>query len=167
MQQHERSDKIEALLVEMGAHGFYQDLQAEQASGGLAPLVDPETQRTIIDMERIYTNAVKAQDYEMLARLAEDLKEVRQIGIKVSQLRTELRDSVYNEDYKKSVDIKEILARIEGRRDTFDARYETSRYEDMITMPGEPWQEKEQLKQEHAIMKLQHEDRMQRVMRDR
>jgi len=61
----------------MGAHGFYQDLQAEQASGGLAPLVDPETQRTIIDMERIYTNAVKAQDYEMLARLAEDLKEVR------------------------------------------------------------------------------------------
>ena len=99
MQQHERSDKIEALLVEMGAHGFYQDLQAEQASGGLAPLVDPETQRTIIDMERIYTNAVKAQDYEMLARLAEDLKEVRQIGIKVSQLRTELRDSVYNEDY--------------------------------------------------------------------
>lgn len=61
----------------------------------------------------------------------------------MSQLRTELRDSVYNEDYKKSVEIKEILARIEGRRDTFDARYETSRYEDMICMPGDPFQEKE------------------------
>jgi hypothetical protein len=94
-------------------------------------------------MEQIQTNAVRAQDYEMLARISEDLKEVQQIGIKVSQLRTELREGVYNEDYKKAVEIKEILSRIEGRRDTFDARYETSRFEDMIMLPGEPWQERE------------------------
>jgi hypothetical protein len=36
----------------------------------------------------------------------------------------------------------------------------------MITMPGEPWQEKEQLASDHALMKARHEDRMQRLARE-
>jgi len=138
MENHQRSEKIESLLVQMGAHGFFKDLQAEQATGGLSPIVDPETLKTIQDMENLQAAAVKAQDFELLSRLNDDLQEVRQIGIKVSQLRGELKDNIYNEDFGGAIQLKEVLKRIEARRDVFDARYETSRYEEMIVMPGEP-----------------------------
>lgn len=63
---------------------------------------------------------------------------MRQIGIKVSQLRSELKDNIYNENFEGAIQLKEVLKRIETRRDVFDARYETRRYEEMIVMPGEP-----------------------------
>lgn len=60
MENHERAEKVESLLVQMGAHGFFKDLQAEQATGGLSPIVDPETMKTISDMENLQGEAMKA-----------------------------------------------------------------------------------------------------------
>ena len=49
------------------------------------------------------------------------------------------------------------MKRIEGRRDIFDARYETNKFEDDIVMPGEPEMIRQQLKMENELNRNEYE----------
>lgn len=111
-------------------------------------------------MDKLAHQAYENQDYELLTRLTEDLKAVRQIGIKVGGLRGQLQQAVWADDFKTAVELKEVLKRIESQRDSFDARYETSRYEEMISMPGPTASdERSKQQQEAATMQMDYEIR--------
>ena len=57
-----------------------------------------------------------------------------EIGKEIWKLKRELSFCVAKEDYLRAMELRNRLKRLEAKRDTFDALYETSRYEKMINL---------------------------------
>lgn len=74
------------------------------------------------------------EDFEFLKELKRDMKLIFEIGKEIWKLKRELSFCVAKEDYLRAMELRNRLKRLEAKRDTFDALYETSRYEKMINL---------------------------------
>lgn len=59
---------------------------------------------------------------------------VFEIGKELHHLKREINHAIAREDYSRAADLRERIKKLEAKRDNFDALYETSRYEKMITL---------------------------------
>jgi centrosomal protein CEP104 len=96
--------------------------------------IDDETRITLRDLQRFRDLALKDEDYEAMKQLSIDIRKVFDIGREIWQLQKDLEVAVAKEDFLKAIEIREKLRKLTRIRDTYDALYETSRYEDMIIM---------------------------------
>lgn len=74
------------------------------------------------------------EDYEALKELKKDMKDIFEIGKEIWRLRRELEHAVAKEDFTRAMDLKRRIKDLENKRDRYDALYETSRYEKMISL---------------------------------
>lgn len=96
--------------------------------------VDDHTRVTLRDMEKIRDKANATEDYEALKQVTKDLKIVFDLGNEILNLKRELEIVLAQEDYERGIEIRNRLKELGQERDRYDAIYETSKYEDMITM---------------------------------
>ena len=96
--------------------------------------VDDDTRVTIRDLERIRDRAFQSQDYEMLKQVSADLKILYQIGNEILNPKRELEFVVVKEDFETAIEIRNKLKKLEQKRDSYDAVYETSRFESLVSM---------------------------------
>lgn len=85
-------------------------------------------------MVKIKDLAVRQEDYEGLKSLAEDVKIVFEIGKEIWTLLREIKFCIAKEDFPRAIELKKRLRTLETKRDSYDALYETSRYENMIVL---------------------------------
>lgn len=57
-----------------------------------------------------------------------------EIGKEIWKLTRELGFAVAKEDYLRALELRNRLKKLRAKRDTFDALYETSRYEKMVNL---------------------------------
>ena len=96
--------------------------------------VDDETRETLTEMIKIRNIALKSEDYEALKQLKQDLKVVFELGKEMWHIKREINFCVAKEDYTRAIDLRSRLKKMEAKRDGYDALYETSRYERMVTL---------------------------------
>ena len=72
------------------------------------------------------------------------------MGVQIHDLRNQLQQAVWRDDYEEAQRIKEKLARMEGQRDSFDVKYETSVFEDQLVV-GSAAEAREQMRQQHEL----------------
>lgn len=96
--------------------------------------IDEETKQTLDDMTKMKHKFIKLQDYEALNQLKDDIKTVYDIGQQIWKLTNELNVAVAKENFAAAIELREKLRNLQRKRDTFDALYETSRYEQIIVM---------------------------------
>lgn len=96
--------------------------------------IDDESRETLNDLKRIRDSAKKNEDFEALRALKKDMRLIFEIGKEIWKLRRELSFSVAKEDYLRAMELRNRLKKLEAKRDTFDALYETSRYEKMVNL---------------------------------
>ncbi|KAL4438288.1 hypothetical protein ABPG74_009711 [Tetrahymena malaccensis] len=125
---------IDKILIGMGIpvdmiNWFDQDARMYEH----AP-IDEDTRITLNDMIKIKDLAVKQEDYEGLKSLAEDIKIVFEIGKEIWSIKREINFCIAKEDFPRAIELKKRLKQLEGKRDGYDALYETSRYENMIVL---------------------------------
>ena len=96
--------------------------------------IDDESRETLNDLKRIRDSAKKNEDFEALRALKKDMRLIFEIGKEIWKLKRELRFSVAKEDYLRAMELRNRLKKLEAKRDTFDALYETSRYEKMVNL---------------------------------
>ena len=151
---------VEKILVGMGVP---LDLLAWFEEGDrnfeYAP-IDSETKITLKDLDNMRYKAVQNEEYETLKQLTVDIKKVFDIGREIWSLQKELEFVVAKEDFNKAIEIKEKLKKLMAKRDTYDALYETSRYESMIVLQRPSTADMLALKQ-----KLEDEDNYERQRR--
>jgi len=100
--------------------------------------IDESTRETIRDMEKLRYKAVENEEYETLKQLTYDIKKVFEIGREIWQLQKDLEFAVAKEDFGKAIEIKNKIKKLKAKKETYDALYETSQYENMIVFdrPG-------------------------------
>ena len=96
--------------------------------------IDEETKITIQDMKLKRDQFLQTDDFEGLKQIGIDLKKVMETGRQILSSQKELEFVVNQENFDKAIDLKEQIRSLETTRDTFDALYETSRYERMVVM---------------------------------
>jgi centrosomal protein CEP104 len=62
------------------------------------------------------------------------MRSVFEIGKELFSLKRELGHVVAKEDFTRAIELRDRIKRLEAKRDTFDALYETSRYEAMVSL---------------------------------
>ena len=116
--------------------------------------IDENSRQTLIDMQKLRDNSLKHEDYEALKQISIDIKTVFDIGREIWKMTHELGFAVAKEDFTKAIELKEKIKKFSIKCDTFDALYETSRYEQMIVMQrpstAQLFEEKRQLEEEDA-----------------
>ena len=86
------------------------------------------------DMQTYKEYAQRNEDFEALKQLANDLKDVFNLGKEIWKAKRELNFAVAKEDFSKAIELRDKIRRLEHKRDSYDALYETSRYEHMVVM---------------------------------
>lgn len=126
--------KINRILLTMGVPpdvlGWYE--QDNRTYDNMP--IDEETKITIQDMKLQRDQFLKTDDFEGLKQIGIDLKKIMETGRQIQSFQKELEFVVNQEDFDKAIDLKEQIRSLETTRDTFDALYETSRYERMVVM---------------------------------
>ena len=116
--------------------------------------IDENSRQTLIDMQKLRDNSLKHEDYEALKQISIDIKTVFDIGREIWKMTHELGFAVAKEDFTKAIELKEKIKKLSAKCDTFDALYETSRYEQMIVMQrpstAQLFEEKRKLEEEDA-----------------
>jgi len=96
--------------------------------------IDEDTKQTIKDLDERRDKARLREDYEALKQLTVDIKKIFELGREIWQLQKDLDFAVAQENFDKALDIRPRLKKLIEKRDSYDALYETSRYEAMIVM---------------------------------
>lgn len=96
--------------------------------------IDDESRETLNDLKRIRDSAQKFEDFEALKELKRDMRLIFEIGKEIWKLTRELGFAVAKEDYLRALELRNRLKKLRAKRDTFDALYETSRYEKMVNL---------------------------------
>jgi centrosomal protein CEP104 len=96
--------------------------------------IDDESRETLNDLKRIRDSAKKFEDFEALKELKKDMRLIFEIGKEIWRLTRELGFAVAKEDYLRALELRNRLKKLRAKRDTFDALYETSRYEKMVNL---------------------------------
>jgi len=69
-----------------------------------------------------------------MKQLKKDMREVFEIGKELWKLKRDLGHSIAKEDFTRAMELKRRIKELEAKRDKFDALYETSRYEGMVSL---------------------------------
>ena len=96
--------------------------------------VDDETLVTLHDMAKLRGEYAGRGERERLAGLEKDIKTVLAIGEKIRQLQTDLKYINARSEFEKVKDTKDEIALLREKRDKFDEKYETRRFEAMLEM---------------------------------
>ena len=96
--------------------------------------IDEDSRQTLQDMEKLKQQCLKIGDFSGLKTLIVDIKKVFDLGQEIWKWRKELELCIAKEDFSRAIDLKHKIKRLEAQRDSFDALYETSRYEAMIVI---------------------------------
>jgi len=138
-------DEVDRVLLEMGVplqqpgQDWTFDEIEKSDSLTYAP-VDDDTRLTLKDMQKIWIKAHKTNDYEKVLNIGKDIKTLRFVGNELLRLKRELQDCLRVDDLDRAIELRRAIKQHEMKRESFDAIYETSRFEDMIVM-GEPSQQ--------------------------
>ena len=92
------------------------------------------------DLQKIWIKAHKQNDYEKVLNIGKDIKTLLFVGNELLRLKRELYDAIRIDDLDRAIELRRAIKQHEMKRESFDAIYETSRFEDMIVM-GEPSQQ--------------------------
>ncbi|EGR30972.1 hypothetical protein IMG5_119870 [Ichthyophthirius multifiliis] len=127
-------DNVDKLLIGLGIPidmigWFDQDARVYDH----AP-IDQETRVTLRDMVKIKDQAIIEEDFEGLKVLGKDIKIVFDIGKNIWNIQREIKFFIAKEDYLRVIELKKKLKKLQESRDSYDALYETSRYENMIVL---------------------------------
>ncbi|CAD8106995.1 unnamed protein product [Paramecium primaurelia] len=127
-------DNIDKMLIDLGIPvdmiNWFED---DDRNYQYAP-IDDESRDTLNDLKLKRDSARRVEDFEFLKELKRDMKLIFEIGKEIWKLKRELSFCVAKEDYLRAMELRNRLKRLEAKRDTFDALYETSRYEKMINL---------------------------------
>ena len=74
------------------------------------------------------------EDFEALKELKKDMRLIFEIGKEIWKIKRELGFAVAKEDYLRAMELRNRLKTLEAKRDSFDALYETKRYEKMVSL---------------------------------
>lgn len=126
--------RINKMLLEMGVSAevlnWYEETDVDYTN---LP-IDEHTKVTLTDINDIREKFLEKEDFEAMKRITTDIKRVINIGRKIFTLQTDLEFAVAKQQYQRAIEIKEEIQRWERDRNLFDAKYETSKYEEMIAM---------------------------------
>ena len=101
-------------------------------------------------MQKTKDRFLKEEDYEGLKSMGIDLRAVFNIGKEIWALKNEMKICLAQETYDRAITLKQKIKKVsfaksnfklENERDSYDALYETTRYEAMIIMPKRSKQE--------------------------
>lgn len=129
--------RLNSLLLEMGVHteilNWYEDEDTDYSN---LP-IDDQTKITLTDMNAIREKFLEKEDFEAMKKITVDLKKVVSIGRTIFGLQSELEFEIAKQNFQRAIELKEEIRKWAVERDKFDARWETSRYEEMIRL-GKP-----------------------------
>ena len=126
--------RINRLLLELGVSAdvlnWYEETDVDYKN---LP-IDEQTKITLGDMNDIMNRYLEKEDFEAMKKITQDLKKVVKIGRKIFTLQSDLEFAIAKQNFQEAIELKEQIKKAERERDVFDSRYETSRYEHMISM---------------------------------
>jgi len=96
--------------------------------------IDEDTKQTIKDLDERRDKARLREDFEALKQLTVDIKKIFDLGREIWQLQKELDFVVAKENFDRALEIRQMLKKLINKRESYDALYETSNYENMIIM---------------------------------
>lgn len=96
--------------------------------------VDEDSRQTLKDMQKLWVQAHKGQDFEKLSAIGNDIKTMLGVGNEILRLKRELQICVSKENYEKAIGIRNEMQKQELKRSHFEANYETSRFEDSVVL---------------------------------
>lgn len=126
--------RLNKLLLEMGVSAevlnWYEDSDVDYKN---LP-IDEQTKITLHDIDAIREKYLEKEDFEAMKRITIDIKKVIILGRRIFSLQTELEFEIAKQNYQRSIELKEEIRKLDKERDMYDAKYETSRYEQMISL---------------------------------
>ena len=126
--------RLNKVLLEMGVAAEVLNWYDETDTDYANMPIDENTKVTLKDMDGLAQRFLDKEDFEAMKKITTDLKKVVKLGREIFGLQSELEFAIAQQNYKKAIELKEKIQRLERERDIFDARYETSRYERMILL---------------------------------
>ena len=128
------NSEVEKVLIGMG---IPLDLLAWFEEGernfDYAP-IDEDSRQTLKDLDAMRDKARQKEDFEGLKQLTADIKKIFDIGRDIWQTQKDLDFAIAKENFDQAMSLRSKLKGLKDKRDTYDALYETSRYENMIVM---------------------------------
>ncbi|KRX06659.1 Armadillo-type fold [Pseudocohnilembus persalinus] len=131
--QSEQKDNIDKILIDQGIPIDLMNWYHEDCRQWEHAPIDNDTKITLEDLEKLKQQALVEQDFEMLKALTKDIKKIFDLGIEIQKLERELQFALSKEDYDRATELKKRLKNLKQQRDGYDALYETSRYEGMVS----------------------------------
>lgn len=161
-------DDVDRVLLEMGvplqqpAMDWNFDQIDKTDSLAYAP-VDDETRQTLKEIQQLWIQAHKIQDFEKLNAIGKDIKTLLFIGNEILRLKRALQDCVRTENFQNAIEIRNDILKHQRKRENFEMIYETSRFEDQLEL-GEPSQ---QFKENMMMMEMEEFQRKEAILRKR
>ena len=146
-----KNASVDRVLIEMGLPINDEYNLVQDQNYDIAP-VDEETKITIRDLLNISRRAEATKDYEILRKIKKDIKQAFYLGNEILNCDRELQFAKSKEDYDACIMLRRKRDELAARRDNIDAIYETSRYEEMISL----------MKPEDYLAEIQHQKDLER-----
>ena len=146
-----KNASVDRVLIEMGLPINDEYNLVQDQNYDIAP-VDEETKITIRDLLNISRRAEETKDYEILRKIKKDIKQAFYLGNEILNCDRELQFAKSKEDYDACIMLRRKRDELAARRDNIDAIYETSRYEEMISL----------MKPEDYLAEIQHQKDLER-----
>ena len=96
--------------------------------------VDEITRQTLVEIQQIWIQAHKNQDYEKLTNIGRDIQTLLNSGNEILRLQRVLQDCIRTEDFEKAIDVRNEIKKHEMKRESFDMIYETSKFGDDLEL---------------------------------
>jgi centrosomal protein CEP104 len=128
-----KNASVDRVLIEMGLPINDEYNLVQDQNYDIAP-VDEETKITIRDLLTISRRAEATKDYEILRKIKKDIKQTFYLGNEILNCDRELQFAKSKENYDACIMLRRKRDELAARRDNIDAIYETSRYEEMISL---------------------------------
>lgn len=153
------SCKLDPTLIRMGLDVLTQNFWENYYNNQIYPAVDIITKETIQGLVERRDEYIKNEDFDLVKRVTDDINKVLQIGSQIFELQQALEKVLFKEDYDEAQVIKTKLNDLMHQRDNYDAKYQTFRFEQMITMDGKHIDEyNKQLEKEFEIIRRMKEE---------